>query len=188
MAEEKKLLIISEWPKDSKSNDADKALEFEIIKEIIVSIRNARAENKIEAGKKITLIIDTKLQNTKTSEENVQHFIAAHTDLIKNLRTGVESLEIISSGEKIENAIKRSVAGINIHIPLAGLLDIEKEKEKSEKEIANIEKFITGLAGRLDDKNFVSKAPEQIIAQQKETLAKKQAELAELKKHLASLK
>jgi valyl-tRNA synthetase len=187
LAEETKPLIISEWPKDSKLSDADKALEFEIVKEIIVAIRNARAENKIEAGKKIALIIDTKLQNTKASEDDVRQLMETHTELLKNLRTGVESLEIISSGEKIENAIKRSVAGINIHIPLAGLLDVEKEKEKSAKEIANIEKFIAGLAGRLDDKNFVSKAPEHIIAQQKETLAKKQAELAELKKHLLSL-
>ena len=57
-----------------------------------------------------------------------------------------------------------------------------------EKEIANIEKFVASLKSRLENKAFVSKAPKQVIDQQKETLAKKEAELQELKKHLSSLK
>ena len=74
-----------------------------------------------------------------------------------------------------------------IDIPYHRLIDTKKEKEKAEKEIANIENFVAGLKSRLQDKSFVSKAPKQIIDQQKETLAKKEAELAELKKHLNSL-
>ena len=104
------------------------------------------------------------------------------------MRTGVEDLKIVSDGKKIENAIQRTVGGINIYIPLEGLIDTTKEKEKAKKEIANIEKFVAGLKFRLKDKAFVSKAPKNIIDQQKETLAKKEAELSELKKHLSSLK
>ena len=62
------------------------------------------------------------------------------------------------------------------------------EKDRLEKGIVNLEKIIAGFKSRLKNKDFVSKAPKQIIDQQKETLAKKEAELQELKKHLSSLK
>ena len=83
--------------------------------------------------------------------------------------------------------IQRVVGECVIKIPLDGLVDVEKEKTKAEKEIVNLEKFIAGSTARLSNKDFVSKAPAEVISQQKETLERKQAELAELKKHLASL-
>ena len=115
-------------------------------------------------------------------------FIQDNEHLIQNLRTGIEKIEIISAGEKIENTISTSpLLGINTYILMEGLIDIEKETLRIAKEIENIEKFVSGLESRLNNKDFVAKAPEQVISQQRESLAKKQAELAELKKHLESL-
>jgi valyl-tRNA synthetase len=188
----KNLLMIEHWPKtelidlQGGSGDANE-LRFDLIQEIITSVRNGRLENNIVPGKKIKVIIDVKNQEEYLGEKT-EKLISYQENIIKNLRTGITELRIISSGEKIGNAIQRTIAGINIYIPLEGLIDTEKEKAKAEKEIANIEKFVVGLKSRLKDKAFVSKAPKQVINQQKETLAKKEAELAELKKHLASLK
>ena len=185
------LLITTEWPKTELTDlqggtgEASKIC-FDLIKEIIISIRNGRLENNIEPGKKIGVIIDVKNQEKYLGGE-IKDIILSQENIIRSLRTGVEELEIVSDGKKIENAIQRTVGGINIYIPLEGLIDTKKEKKKAEKEIANIEKFIAGLKSRLEDKAFVSKAPKQIINQQKETLVKKEAELAELKKHLKSL-
>ena len=186
------LLMIGEWPKvalgDLQGGVAGtNEIRFDLIKEIIISIRNGRLENNVDPGKKIKVIIDIKNQEEYLGEKT-RDIILSQEIIIKSLRTGINNLEIINSGEKIENAIQRTVAGINIYIPLGGLIDTEKEKDKAEKEIANIEKFVKGLKSRLKDKDFVSKAPAQVINQQKETLAKKEAELQELKKHLSSLK
>ena len=186
------LLMIGEWPKEELSDlqggvAGTNEMRFDLIKEIIISIRNGRLENNIEPGKKINVIIDVKNQEGYL-RRNTKDIISSQENIIKSLRTGVEDLKIVSDGEKIKNAIQRTVAGINIYIPLEGLIDTKKEKEKAEKEIANIEKFVTGLKSRLKNKDFVSKAPKQVIDQQKETLAKKEAEMAELKKHLQSLK
>ena len=186
------LLMIGEWPKVALGDlqggvVGTNEIRFDLIKEIIISIRNGRLENNIDPSKKIKVIIDIKNQEEYLGEKT-SDIILSQEIIIKSLRTGINNLEIINSGEKIENAIQRTVAGINIYIPLEGLIDTAKEKEKAEKEIANIEKFVKGLKSRLKDKDFVAKAPEQIINQQKETLAKKEAELQELKKHLSSLK
>jgi len=106
---------------------------------------------------------------------------------LKRLKTGIETIGYNKSEEELKDEIKRTLGEINLYIHLADAIDTEKETARIKKEIANLEGFIAGLAGRLADKNFTSKAPTQIINQQKETLAKKQAELSELQKHLDSL-
>lgn len=190
LAKQEKMLMISSWPDYAKqlhlNSKQDVTTSFELlVKDLVIAIRNARTENKIEAKQKINVIIDTKLkQKTKT---DIKEILESQTSLIKGLRTGIESLEIATDGLMIENAIQRTVAGMNIYIPLAGLVDQEKERVRLNKEIENVEKFISGLESRLENKDFISKAPEQVINQQKESLSRKAAELVELKKQLASL-
>lgn len=190
LSEEEKLLMISEWPNEQLflEQPTIQSFRFELMKSMVEEIRKTRQENNIDPSKKISIVIDTKNASTETSQEHLHEFLHKQEGLIKNLRTGVEKLEIISSGEKPDNAVAtQPLNGINTYILMEGLIDIEKEKSRIEKEIASIETFVAGLEKRLGDKNFVSKAPEQIINQQKETLEKKQSELAELKKHLTSL-
>lgn len=190
--EKENLLIIEKWPSfeinsETLGNEKDTNREgFDIIREIIISIRNGRLENKIDPKKKIRVIIDVKGQQTIAGLPT-EEILESQSAIIKNLRTGIENLTITLSGEKIENSIQRTVGGINIYIPLEGLIDSEKEATRIQKEIGNIESFIAGLEGRLNNEGFVSKAPKQVIDQQKESLNKKKAELEELKKQLISL-
>lgn len=179
LAEQKKMLIVSTWPKENPVSDSG---EFETIQEIIVAIRNVRMENKIELGKKIAITINS--QDKKIISSLQAEF---QEEIIKRLKTGIDSISYNQSEAELEGSIKRTIGKISLHVHLADAIDSEKEKARLEKEIASIENFVSGLSARLEDKNFTSKAPEQVINQQKETLAKKQAELIELKKHLSSL-
>ncbi|EKE18980.1 MAG: hypothetical protein ACD_9C00179G0001, partial [uncultured bacterium] len=192
IAGEQKMLMISKWPTEQlhyeESTSSNRS--FSLIKSMIEEIRKTRQENNIDPGKKISVVIDITNANIQSEDkEHILKFIQDNEHLIQNLRTGIEKIEIISAGEKIENTISTSpLLGINTYILMEGLIDIEKETLRIAKEIENIEKFVSGLEGRLNNKDFVAKAPEQVISQQRESLAKKQAELAELKKHLESLK
>jgi len=188
---EEKLLMISEWPHHQLflKKTTIESFGFALIKSMIEEIRKTRQENDIDPGKKISIIIDTKNASTETPEKSLHKFLRNQEGLLKGLRTGIEKIEIISSGEKPNKSVAtQPLNGINVYILMEGLLDIKKEKSRIEKETKNIETFIIGIKGRLNNKNFVSKAPKQIIDQQKETLAKKETELAELKKLLKTLK
>lgn len=182
-----KMLIIEKWPVKKISPTSGEMMDssvhkFEFIKKIIISIRNARTENKIDPKKKIKVIFDV-----KNSTSGITELITEQKHLIKNLRTGIDELKIKNDGKKVENSIHRAAAGINIYIPAEGLVDIEKEKKKYQKEIENLEKFIANLEGRLKNKEFIKKAPNQVVNQQKESLEKSKAKLGEIKKHLKSL-
>ena len=182
LANKNELLIISSWPKSSIPSKklALGSLTLERTKLIITTIRNIRTENKIELGKKISLVINSENKNVLTS-------LMSQEENIKFLKTGIADIEYAKPEIELTNHTKRLVGDVTLFVNLSEAIDTAKEKQRIEKEIENIEKFVTGLVERLSNKDFVAKAPEQVIAQQRESLAKKQAELAELKKHLAAL-
>ncbi|HBI34286.1 MAG TPA: valine--tRNA ligase [Candidatus Moranbacteria bacterium] len=177
LAGEKELLMISEWPAYEENKQAKTSSYFPFVLSLNKTIRNVRKEKNIESAKKIELWVETTSELSKKVISNNADFIK------KSAGVSVIKFNEILIGDFIQRVVGECI----IKIPLDGLVDVEKEKNKAEKEIANLEKFIAGSAARLGNKEFVSKAPEQVISQQKETLAKKQVELAELKKHLASL-
>ncbi len=177
IADKKDLLIISKWPTPLPQKENETWSDFPFLQTIIKSVRNVRKEKNIEITKKIELYIET-------SSEILKAAIVANEEFIKKSTnsSSIKYNEILIGG-----FIQRVIGECIIKIPLEGLIDTEKETAKAEKEIANLENFIAGLSGRLSNQEFVSKAPAQVISQQQETLAKKQTELAELKKHLKSL-
>ena len=166
--------MISAWPQEQLTFDSKLAQHFDVISGLISYINNIRTEYKLEVKNKITLFLDEKAVNIISKEKE---FIQK--------RAGVDEIKF---GEPKEKYLKRTMPGFNIYVPLGNLINTEKEKDRLEKGIVNLEKIIAGFKSRLKNKDFVSKAPKQITDQQKETLAKKEAELQELKKHLSSLK
>lgn len=181
---EKTLLMMESWPKVTviKVLNPD---AFEFIKEIIVAIRNARLENNIDIKTKIKVVVDIK--NKSIFDSLTSDILEMNKDLIQKLRTGVAELKFTLNGAAIKDAICRAVQGANIYISTEGLVDVEKEKQKYQKETANLEKYIAGIENKLKDKSFLEKAPENIINQQKENLQKAKVKLGEIKKHLIEL-
>jgi len=99
--------------------------------------------------------------------------------LIKNLRTGVEELEILEKGSEPKHDIKFSF-GKEIEIYLIGAVDKEKEEARRAKEKIRLEKLITGVKSRLDNKEFANKAPNHIVQIEKDKLADWETELKKL--------
>jgi valyl-tRNA synthetase len=173
------LLMVEKWPtaeiyEISKSTEST---DFEIIKNIVITIRNARSENKIEPAKKIKALLYAK---------DRLDFLQSQTILIQSLRTGIESLEIMKKGEKVDNAIFATTDEVEIY--LLDAIDTAKEKLRLEKEIANLEKYIITLESKLNNVAFTSKAPESLVSSQKAILLESQTKLAEIQKHLQNLK
>ena len=174
------LLITAKWPQEEDYNsllaNEKQIQDFEKIKNIIIAIRQARAENKVEPSRKIKAVI--------YASENYK-LIKDASILIKSLRTGIDDLEIKEKGEKIDKAIYIAVGNIDIY--LLGALDPEKEKARIKKEIENLEKLINGIKNKLNNKQFIEKAPREIVEREKERLANFNSEIARLQEKLKEL-
>jgi valyl-tRNA synthetase len=186
----KNLLMVEKWPtgefyKTAGASRADLA-NFELVKNIVEIVRSTRADYRIAPRKKIRVIIDVKNRPDYFGTATAP-LLESQRNLIVSLRTGIESLKIASSGQKIKGAVCRSLAGINIFIPLAGLIDKKKEIERCRKEKIALGNQIKNLKKTLSNKNFLKKAPRAIIEKQKSALTKTQAEFKTVTKQLMEL-
>jgi len=168
------LLMIAQWPKTELSTN--NSSEFELIQNIIVAIRNARSENKVEPSRKVKAIIYGH-GRTKIIESNAE--------LIKSLKTGLGELFVVSSGDTPEEAIAITLGEIDIY--LLGSVDEIKEKQRLVKEKDNLEKMILNLSQRLNNEEFTAKAPISIVEVEKNKLRSYSLELEKINKLIASL-
>ena len=145
------LLLVKQWSQDANFTPDTEAVEqINYLQEIIISIRNARQENKIEPGRKIKALI-----------YGQESFLSESVDLIQGLKTGLSDLEIKDSGEVPANSI--TITTHNLDIYLLDAVDPEKEKARLSKEKENLEKVINNLKTKLSNEEFISRAPENIV-------------------------
>ncbi len=160
-------LMISEWPK-AKSEDGKFEYDFEEeiiekIKEIIVEIRNVRSTKNIHPSKKAELILVTdRYQNELKQAEGIL------------LKLGfADSVKIQDNSSSIsENSIHIVTDGIEVFIPLEGLIDLEEEKKRVEQERKRLQSEIERCEKMLSNPGFMNKAPQAKIDEEKEKLAK----------------
>ncbi len=174
-AKGKKFLMIESWP-GAKTSAAPK--EFALIQEIIGSIRNVRSEYKVEPAKKVdaTLVAGAK---AKLLKDNAA--------VIRTLAR-IENLTILAKGEKPKDAASARVGGVEVHLPLAGMVDMAKEKARLEKEKANLEGFVKSLEAKLANKGYTDNAPAQVVEQTRAMLAGKKEELEKVAAALAAMR
>lgn len=172
------LLMVEKWPEISGSDEENHQLarDFNIIQEIIVAIRNVRSENKIEPARKLPAVI---------YGHGLEELIKKNAELITNLKTGLEALEIKEQGEKINGAVL-AISG-KTEIYLLGAVDKEKEEARLLKEKANLEKLLAIQTSKLANQEFVSRAPEKIVALEKEKVVSYQQDLEKIIKALTQL-
>jgi len=169
------LLMVAKWPMSGKEAIAENN-ELKLIQDIVIAIRNARSENKIEPAKKLEAII---------YGHEFEKLLDSQKELIKGLKTGLSSLAVKESGEKIDKAIMIPVNKLEIY--LVGAVDESKEKERLAKEKINLEKLVSLQEQKLNNTEFVSRAPEKIVLAEKKKLNNYQQELTKIVKIINSL-
>ncbi|MCX6779995.1 MAG: valine--tRNA ligase [Candidatus Magasanikbacteria bacterium] len=171
-----KILMVEKWPQLHREPFLEEQIfaDTKLIRDIIAGIRMLRSENKIEPVKKLNALIGagTKLE-----------LLQSNSEIIKALAR-LENLEISSQATKSTTAVGFVEGGIEVFIDLAGVVDMEKEKERLKKELESITKYIAGIEGKLNNAEFAQNAPASVIEKEKEKLAEAQEKMVKLKKQI----
>ncbi len=177
-------IMISSWPEPVAALDfpAD-AERMEAVMEIIRAVRNLRAQMNVAPGRKAALIVRPR--------EGWREAIAAAEAYFMRLAF---ARELVLLGEADESPAKSASAvtpACELFIPLGELVDVDKELKRLEKERAQTEREIARANGMLNNPGFLQKAPEALVAAEREKLKSNQQVLASLSariEELASLK
>ena len=174
-------IMISEWPVYTEKmvfGKEEKAVET--IKEAVRNIRNIRAEMNVAPSKKAKVFVVSENEEVRNIFENGKVFFAtlgyASEVLIQQDKTGID-----------EDAVSVLIPNAAIYMPFAELVDIEKEVERLKKEKERLTKELARVNGMLANPNFVNKAPEKKIAEEKEKLENYTQMMARVEERLAHL-
>ena len=159
-----KELMISKWPELRKEFVFEEQEKFmEIIKETIVEIRNIRAKMNVHPSRKAQLIFVT----SKFASE-----IEASKEFIQKLGFGSSVKVQVDKTGIAENAVSIIKEGLELYMPLEGLVDLEEESKRKEEERKKIEFEIERAEKILSNPGFVNKAPQAKIDEEKAKLEK----------------
>ena len=158
-------LIVARWPepREPEGWEETKIADFALIQDIVRAIRNLRAEKNAPMSRKLaaTIVGGAKTELLKSQSEVIASLAALDTS----------QLSIFSSlDSKPEGAATLVVGAVEIHIPLAGMVDESAERERLSKELAEAESHIARLE-KLLASDFANKAPAAVIAKEREKLA-----------------
>jgi len=178
---EGKSIMVADWPtgEETKLDDASE-VEMTTIMETIKAIRNMRAEVNAAPSKKTEVILHL-------SDESLTDVFAKNSGYLETLASAKNVTILAKDDAKPENAMTAVVNGVEIYLPLAGLIDVEKETARLNKELATLDKEVSRLDKKLSNAGFIAKAPADIVEKEKEKLKGYEEKREAVKQRLAYL-
>ncbi|AHF07938.1 valine--tRNA ligase [Desulfitobacterium metallireducens] len=173
-------IMIQSWPETSGYRVENVEQQMVLIMDVIKAIRNIRAEMNVQPGKKAEIIL-------VAPESENRNVLALGQGNILHLAGG-SKVDIVAELEaKPSQAASAVLAGVEVYLPLRGLLDLDKEIARVEKEIAQAQQELARFEGKLGNSGFIAKAPEQVVAKEREKLEATKSRISALQIRLQEL-
>ncbi|HEX78705.1 MAG TPA: valine--tRNA ligase [Dehalococcoidia bacterium] len=173
-------IMIAGYPQVDKSAiDPEAERVMMAVMGIIRAIRNARAENYVEANR----IIDVRIYTTE-----LKTAIAAHTQAIRTLARADVTFIDKKEDRADENILVTVLSEAEVVIPMVDILDIEAEKKRLSQEMEQTRADVERLEAMLKNKEFLSKAPVVVVDKERARLESRRDNLKRLAEHLDRLK
>ena len=181
MDDEEQSIMVSDWPVYTEErNFAEDEAKVERIKEAVKGIRNIRGEMNVPPSKKASVIVVSEKQDVLDIYQENKVFFAT-LGLASDVTFQKDKAGIA------DDAVSVVIADGTIYIPFAELVDIEKEIERLKKEEKKLQGELKRSQGMLGNPNFVNKAPEKKIAEEREKLEKYKGMMEQVQQRLAQL-
>ncbi|MFP3953668.1 MAG: valine--tRNA ligase [Candidatus Acetothermia bacterium] len=154
-------LMISDFP-EPEGELIDYGVEEDMsdMQEIINAVRSVRAGMNVPSGKEISVLVET--------EDPVITGLVAEKKVYFDELADVSKIEADSDLERPANSARRVLENAEVIVPLQGVIDFEEEKERIEKELAEVEDDLADTLKKLDNKDFLTKAPDEVVNKEKE--------------------
>ena len=173
-------VMLARWPQpDPAQQDRDAETEMEFVMGVVSALRRFRADHKIAHS--------TRPQaHAEVEDPSLAAILEAEVERVRAL-AGWGELAVESTNGGGGAHARLVVPGAVIHIPLAGVLDLDAERDRLSREIATLKADADSVQARLDNRDFVNKAPEEVVEQQRERLAETKRSIRRLREALRDL-
>ncbi|HGM5493295.1 TPA: valine--tRNA ligase [Serratia fonticola] len=148
---------------DTALEDQQALDDLEWIKQAITAVRNIRAEMNIAPSKQLEVLL-------RNANGDAQRRVQENQSFIERLAR-LTSITLLPAGEKGPVSVTKLVDGAELLIPMAGFIDKDAEIARLSKEMGKLDTEIASIEGKLSNEGFVARAPEAVVAKERERLA-----------------
>ena len=173
-------IMLQSFPESDESlldDDAERELEW--VMQFILGIRQIRGEFDISPGRPLPVFLESaRASDLEFANRNV-HLLA---------RVGrVESVDTVPEGEEAPPAATALLGNMRIHVPMAGLVDVESERTRIGKQLNKASQDLEKAKAKLSNENFVSNAPPAVVTQERERVAEFEQQIQNLEEQFQRL-
>jgi len=173
-------LMLQAYPTFDASQVDEAALaDQEWIKQFIVGIRNIRAEMNVAPSVALDVLLKADTQDARRATDN-EAFLKSLAKL--------DSIRVLAEGEAAPVSVTKLIGATELLIPMAGLIDKDAELARLAKEVDRLTKECGRIEGKLGNEAFVAKAPEAVIAKEREKLADYRQQLTKLQEQQETIR
>jgi valyl-tRNA synthetase len=173
-------IIVAPWPvADAKRQDAKIEAEFKSFQQVLGAVREIRSRQNIAPKKPIEFIVKAEAATIALLEPLKPYF------------AGMSNASVAAWGPDAEPPATNAhinLQGIDVFVDLTGLIDVAAEIERLEKEGTKLQNLIQSKAKKLENANFVDRAPADVVAKERESLCQLQDQLTAIEKSLEELR
>jgi valyl-tRNA synthetase len=173
-------VMLQAYPQaDNALVDAQAVTDIEWLQGIILALRNIRGEMNISPAKPINALLKNATTEDATRLEANRQFLAKLAKL--------ETIEVLAEGSEAPMSAIQLVGDLEILVPMLGLIDVAAEIARLTKEAEKLNKELTGVTNKLNNANFVDKAPAVVVEKEKARQADLQVAHAKLQQQLEEM-
>jgi len=154
--------------------------QVKLLQELIVQIRSIKSDYNLMSSKNLVVIL-------KTEDENIEKLIDEEKEVIKFLAR-IEDIKCVKIYERKQGEVSVVLSFGEVFVDLSDLIDIKKEIERLEKEKAKILKKLELTNKKLSNKDFIEKAPKEVVEKEMNLKKELESKLTKIEKHLSFLR
>ena len=171
------VLALAAWPQGEGLEDPEAEQEIGWLVDLVTEIRSARAETNVPGGAQVPLVLVSPSAQTQAR-------VGRWSDMIRRL---ARISEITFANQAPKQALGLIVRGEVVALPLAGIIDLDAERQRLGKEIDKLVSDSEKIRTKLANADFVARAPEEVVEEQRERLEEGEARLIKLREALTRL-
>ncbi|MCS6927437.1 MAG: valine--tRNA ligase, partial [Candidatus Binatia bacterium] len=174
-------IMIQPYPLyDPRLVDSEAERHMGLLMDTIRAVRNIRAEMNLPPGQPLTGILVPKTETAGTQ-------LRSHEGYVRRLAR-LSEVHYHPDGDRPRGAALAVVDGVEIYVPLAGLVNVQEELKRLEREVSKVTAELAGVQRKLQDAQFLARAPEEIVAKERDRATQLQEKRLSLERSLARLR
>ena len=156
-------IMLQPWPSfEAEACDAQAESEVTWLQGVIIAVRTIRGEAQLGPGKTLDILV-------RNASDEDQRRLTSNAAYLRKLAR-LDSVKILQATDEVPPSLSALHGNLEILVPMAGVIDLDSERERLEKDLQKQNGEVSRIQGKLSNESFVDRAPEAVVVKERQKL------------------